>query len=186
MNYWLFLLPFLSAIAGWFIAWMGLHSLFNSPKLHLRFLVELSKLIPTLFANSGQLEEKFSDPHLIRSSAPLIEKHVDEFLRVRLQQEMPFITPFIGEKTIGTLKNLFMQELETLFPEVMKGFLTQIRNNNSSNHLTNEQLVKFSPDKFRKILSDSLSTDLVKIQWIAAGLGFLFGVLEAVILMLFL
>src|SRR5687768_4193542 len=117
MNYWLLLLPFLSAIAGWFIAWLGLRLLFNSQKLYQRFMVEINKLIPSMLANS-ELEQKFSDPHLIRSSAPLIEKHIDEFLRVRLQQEMPFITPFIGEKTIGTLKNLFMQELETLFPEV--------------------------------------------------------------------
>ena len=47
---------------------------------------------------------------------PMIEDHVDEFLRHKLGKEMPCLSLFIGDKTIKHSKWIFMQELEDAFP----------------------------------------------------------------------
>jgi hypothetical protein len=49
---------------------------------------------------------------------PMIGAHVDNFLKNKLSDEMPFLSLFIGDKTIKSLKKTFMQELEILFPQI--------------------------------------------------------------------
>ncbi|WP_315814403.1 hypothetical protein [Paraflavitalea speifideaquila] len=52
-----------------------------------------------------------------------MEVHVDEFLRKGLPKAFPMISTFIGERTINQLKEIFLKELETIFPVVMKGYV---------------------------------------------------------------
>ena len=49
---------------------------------------------------------------------------------------MPFIGMFVGDKTINSLKRVFITELETLFPKIMSNYAT-----NLVNELKLEQLV---------------------------------------------
>ena len=53
---------------------------------------------------------------------PLVEKHIDDFLRYKLKEKMPIIGMFISDKTISSLKEVFLQEIEDLFPQVLKHF----------------------------------------------------------------
>jgi hypothetical protein len=48
------------------------------------------------------------------------------FLRIKLKDEMPMLSMFIGDKTITSLKKFFMQEIEILFPQVMKQFAANL------------------------------------------------------------
>jgi hypothetical protein len=95
---------------------------------------------------------------------------------------MPFLSHFIGDKTINSLKKVFMEELESLFPEVMKGFVQNLKKDFDPRDLIHKKIAGFSPTRFRQLISTALSKDINKISLLAMGIGFLFGILELIIL----
>jgi len=131
MHYgWLYVL-FLSAFTGWLANWILIQILFRPKKAITVFGFTLQGLIPKkqqeLAENLGKLvgkellsltglEQKITDPENIRKLMPLIEEHIDHFLRVKLPKEMPVIGMFIGDMTINDMKVAFTAELEILFP----------------------------------------------------------------------
>src|ERR1700730_5329570 len=132
MNYWLLSIPVISAIIGWAITRLAITFLFRPyypikifgftlqgiiPKRQQQLAEKIGEQASSAFYSFVDIEQKISDPDNLREIMPVIEKHVDDFLRNKLTKEMPFLSMFIGDKTIGTMKKVFMQEIETLFPE---------------------------------------------------------------------
>lgn len=76
----------------------------------------------------SDIQKKIIDPDNIKKMMPMIEEHIDHFLKVKLAKEMPMIGMFIGDKTITQLKTVFMAELEELFPVVMKNYMKSLQN----------------------------------------------------------
>lgn len=58
---------------------------------------------------------------------PVIEDKLDHFFRNRLAEKLPMISMFIGDKTIQQLKEVFMEELRTMFPELITSFGSNIQ-----------------------------------------------------------
>jgi len=58
---------------------------------------------------------------------PLVETHVDDFLRIKLPEAMPMISMFVGEKTILQMKTVFINELQLLFPQIMEKYASQLK-----------------------------------------------------------
>ena len=142
MNYWLFLIPIISAFIGWVTNWVAIKMLFHPrqpkkilgvtfhgifPKRQQQFAEKLGKLVSAEFLSFEDIEQKISNPENLKKVMPMIETHVDDFLRNRLKNEMPVISMFIGDKTIDNLKKLFMQEIEILLPQVMKQYAANLK-----------------------------------------------------------
>src|SRR6266496_334031 len=143
MNYWLILIPLISAFIGWVTNWIAIKMLFHPrhprkiigitlqgifPKRQKQFAEKLGRLVSTEFLSFTDIEQKISDPQNLKKVMPVIENHVDDFLRSKLKDKIPVLSMFIGEKTITSLKEVFMQEIETIFPEVMKQFAGNLKN----------------------------------------------------------
>ena len=130
MNYWLILIPLISAFIGWVTNWVAIKMLFHPrepkkilgitfhgifPKRQQQFAEKLGKLVSAEFLSFDDIEQKISNPENLKKVMPMIETHVDDFLSNRLKDEMPVISMFIGDKTITNLKNMFMKEIESFF-----------------------------------------------------------------------
>jgi uncharacterized membrane protein YheB (UPF0754 family) len=87
---------------------------------------------------------------------------------------------FIGDKTIDTLKNVFMQELESLFPQVMKQFAANLKNDPKVEEMITSKLAAISPQK----LETMLSAPLRAIGLLGAITGFVVGCLQLVLILL--
>jgi uncharacterized membrane protein YheB (UPF0754 family) len=109
---------------------------------------------------------------------PVIEQHVDEFLRVKLGKEMPVISMFIGEKTIVTMKTVFMKELETLFPQVLKNYAGNLKSELNIEKMITEKIAAFPMDKLESIFNDQLSKEMNAIRMIGALSGFVIGIIQ--------
>lgn len=132
----------------------------------------LHALLPDLLkttAGPAFIETIKSKGANIEDIQPLIEEHLDHFLEVKLIKEMPVVGMFVGDKTIAQLKQLFMQELELLFPEVMNRYL-----NTLTAKLATE---KFSLESIRSLILPVLSKELNNILL----LGTLSGVLISLV-----
>ena len=199
MNYWLILVPIISAFIGWIINRLAIKMLFHPRKpkkiLGITFQGILPKRQPEIAEKIGQLishefislfdiEQKISNPENLKSVMPMIEEHVDDFLRIKLKKEMPVVSMFIGDKTISSLKTVFMQEIEILFPQVIKQFAGNLKSELDLEKIVNQKLSSFSSDKLESVIRLNLSTEFILIEMIGAIAGFIIGLVQVLIIWL--
>ena len=196
MNYWLLTIPVISAFIGWVTNWIAIKMLFHPrepkkflgitfhgifPKRQQQFAEKLGKLVSDEFLSFGDIEEKISSPENLKKIMPSIEAHIDEFLRVRLSQEMPVISMFVGDKTITKMKAAFMRELESLFPKVMKQFAGNLKTELDLEHIVIQKVSAFSSDKLEEILYQIMSKEFRFVEIIGAVIGFIIGMVQVLI-----
>ena len=155
------------------------HGIF--PKRQQQFAEKLGNLISAEFLSFSDIEQKISDPENLKKVMPMIEDHVDVFLRVKLSDEMPILSKFIGDKTIITLKNVFMKEIENLFPHVMKQFATNLKSELDIEGIVIKKVSAFSTEKLEDVLYQIMSKEFRFVEIIGAVIGFIIGVLQVVI-----
>ena len=115
MTYGLILIPIISAFIGWFANWLAIKMLFHPrkpkkilwftlhgifPKKQHQFAEKLGKLLSEELISFSDIKEKVIHPGNVQKIMPLVEEHIEQFLRVKLPKEMPVIGMFIGDKTI--------------------------------------------------------------------------------------
>ena len=198
MNYWLLIIPLISAFIGWVTTWAVIKMLFHPrkpkkilgitfqgifPKRQQQFAEKLGKLAKTVFS-FDDIEQKISDPDNLKKIMPMIETHVDDFLRNRLSAEMPVISMFIGDKTIIKLKTAFMKEIETLFPLVMKEFAGNLKTELDLEYIIIKKVSGFSSNELEKILQQSMSKEFRLVKITGAIIGLIIGVVQVVITVL--
>ena len=117
------------------------------------------------------LEDKIGDPANFQKLVPLIENHVDDFLRNKLKEQMPMISMFIGDKTITTMKGVFMKELENMFPQIMRQFASNLKNDPKIAQMVTSRVESITPQQLKKMLA----TPLRAAGWLGAITGFIVG-----------
>lgn len=190
---WLYAIPFISAFIHWLTIWMALKLLFHPrhpkkilgltlhgvfPKRQRQIAESLGRIVGQELLSFGDIEKAITDPGNVRRILPLAEEHIDHFLRVKLKEAMPMISMFIGEKTIGQLKAVFMTELEELFPVIMKNYVANLRHDLDLERIVVEKIAGFSADRLESLLNEFLTKEFRFVEIIGAALGFLIGLLQ--------
>jgi uncharacterized membrane protein YheB (UPF0754 family) len=199
MNYWLLSIPLLSAFVGWLAIKLAVKLLFK-PYMPISFLgfkiqgifparkeeiaTAASKYADTQFADLKGLEQKISDPKNFENVKPLIENHMDDFLRNRLKEQMPMISMFIGDKTISSLKTIFIQEIESLFPQVMLQFSGTLKQQFNIEDLVREKIKAISPEQLNNLVYTQLNKPLRSASILGASIGLLIGLIQIAIILL--
>ncbi len=199
MHYGLLLIPLISAFIGWFTNWIAIKMLFHPrepkkilgitfhgifPKRQRQFAEKLGKLVSEELLSFGDIEEKITNPANIQKLMPLIEGHIDLFLREKLPQQMPVISMFIGDKTINELKTVFTGELETLFPVIMKSYMNSLQEDLDLEKIVVQKVAGFSSDKMEQVLNSIMSKEFRFVEIIGGVLGFVIGLLQVLITVL--
>lgn len=200
MNYSLLLqfilIPLISAFIGWFTNWIAIKMLFHPkepkkilgitfhgifPKRQRSFAEKLGRMISAEFLSYEDIEEKIAHPQNLQKLMPLIEVHVDNFLRDKLSDEMPFLSLFIGEKTRRSLKNVFMRELEVLFPQIMTSYARHLEEELDLEKIVTDKVSAFSSDKLEGILYQIMSKEFRFVELLGGVIGFIIGMLQVLI-----
>ena len=200
MNYSLLIqllvIPIISAFIGWFTNWIAIKMLFHPkepkrilgitfhgifPKRQKIFAEKLGKMISTEFLSFQDIEQKIANPQNLEKLMPMIGAHVDNFLRNKLSDEMPFLSLFIGDKTIKSLKKIFMQELETLFPQLMKSYAGHLQEELDLEKIVTEKVSAFSTDKLEDILYQIMSKEFRFVEILGGIIGFIIGIVQVLI-----
>ena len=199
MNNWLFLFPVLSAFIGWLANWLVIRFLFHPrqpkklfgitfhgviPRRQQQIAGKVGNFVSTQFLSSKGIEEKISDPENVEKIMPMVESHVDDFLRHRLGKEMPMISMFIGEKTIGRMKEALMKEIKAVFPAVMKQFAGNFINEFDLGNAVSVKISALPSEKLEELLQRLLSKEFRFLELIGAAIGFIIGVTLVLILLL--
>ncbi|HVS96432.1 MAG TPA: DUF445 family protein [Puia sp.] len=193
LSPWLYAIPFISAFIHWLTIWMALKLLFHPrqpkkvlgftlhgvfPKRQQQIAESLGRIVGQQLLSFADIEQLITQPDNVRRILPLAEEHIDHFLRVKLKETMPMISMFIGEKTIGQLKTVFMSELEQLFPIIMKNYVSNLRHDLDLERIVVEKIAGFSADRLESLLNEFLTKEFRFVEIIGAALGFLIGLLQ--------
>ena len=189
-------IPIISAFIGWFTNWIAIKMLFHPrepkrilgitfhgifPKRQKIFAEKLGKMISAEFLSYEDIEEKIANPKNLEKLMPMIEAHVDNFLKNKLSDEMPFLSLFIGSKTIKSLKKTFMQELEILFPQIMKSYAGHLQEELDLEKIVTDKVSAFSTDKLEDILYQIMSKEFRFVEILGGVIGFIIGIIQVLI-----
>jgi uncharacterized membrane protein YheB (UPF0754 family) len=199
LSWWFYTIPFISAFIHWLTIWMALKLLFHPrhpkrilgftlhgvfPKRQQQIAESLGRIVGQELLSFGDIEQTITHPDNVRRILPLAEQHIDGFLRVKLKEQMPMISMFVGEKTITQLKAVFMQELEDLFPIIMNNYIANLRHDLDLERIVVEKIAGFSADRLETMLNEFLTKEFRFVEIIGAALGFLIGALQILLTLL--
>ena len=167
------LLPLMVGFFSWFLVWFLVKMLFF-PKFsytigNFRWEAPLVQLIKKFPVKEMLLS---SSPPNFQSLTPFVDQQLEHFFQHTIKEKLPMISMFIGEKTVGELKWVFMQELELLFPTLLEKITTQ----------NVEDLHKKMSYSFLKTLELNLLLATRSIRWFALILGIIWGLFLAFLL----
>jgi uncharacterized membrane protein YheB (UPF0754 family) len=192
----IYLIPFISAFIGWFTNWVAIKMLFHPkkpvkilgitfigtfPKRQVQFAEKLGKLVSDELLSFQDIESKITNPANIDQLMPQIDAHIDHFLRVKLADQMPVISMFIGDKTIQQMKSVFITELKELFPGIMKTYMGNLQKELDLEKIVVDKVKGFSTDKLEQILNNIMSKEFRFIEILGGILGFLIGIIQVIL-----
>jgi uncharacterized membrane protein YheB (UPF0754 family) len=193
------IIPLISAFIGWFTNWIAIKMLFHPrepkkilgltfhgifPKRQQVFAARLGKLVSDELLSFSDISTKITNPSNLKSVMPLIEKHIDRFLREQLPEQMPLISMFIGESTIQELKAVFVRQLEVLFPEIMQSYVHTLKDQLDLEAIVTQKVAGFSSDKMEQILMSIMQKEFRFVEIIGGILGFVIGLLQVLLTIL--
>lgn len=196
MNYWLILIPLISAFIGYITNLIAIKMLFHPrkpinilgltlhgifPKRQQQFAEKLGKLVSNELLSFDDIASKLSNPDNLKQLSPLIESHLDNFLRNKLATEMPIISAFVGEKTINKLKSVFLEELNSLFPGLMQQYSSNLRQSLDLEKIVIEKVAGFSSDKLEGILLQIMAKEFRFVEIIGGVIGLIIGLIQVAI-----
>ena len=153
------LIPMMTALLAWFIAWFFVQLIFIGKGKFLR--KQIASIQIETFVNKETANAQFE------AVLPIIDHQLDHFFTHKLGEKLPMVSMFIGEKTIEQLKAVFVEELGTIFPTLVSS-LTKTAFQGFLNNLES----KWSP-----ILADKILKSTRKFRIISFFIGLLWGFL---------
>ena len=158
------------------------HGIF--PKRQKQFAEKLGKLVSTELISFNEIRDKITDPENLSKLMPYVETKIDDFLRRKLSEVFPIISMFIGDSTINQLKGVFMQELESMFPEMIHSYMRNLESQLDLEKIVTEKVYGFSSDKMEIILNQIMSKEFRFVEVIGGVLGLIIGILQVLITVL--
>jgi uncharacterized membrane protein YheB (UPF0754 family) len=192
MNYWLWILPIVAAFLGWAANSILIYLLFHPirpvkllgfsfqgilPKRKPGLVKKLAKSVKEDFFSLDEITGAITNPANLEKLTPLVETHIDRFLNEKLSTEMPMLSMFISEKTIGKLKAVFMGELNVMFPALMQQYAGNLEQQLDLEKIISEKLTAISDETLEQMITQLLSKELKIIKGLGALVGFLIGLI---------
>ncbi len=198
MNYWLLLIPFTTAISCWLVSkaiiWLVFYP--AAPKKIAGITIQgvIPSLQQGLAVKAGEMaagllplnsiKEKLAGPESFEKIRPVVEEQIDDFLRNKLKSQMPMIAMFIGDKTIESLKKVFMTELERIFPMVIGQYANNFLQDLNLEQTVQQKISSVPLNDVKKAFDQHAGTQLGKLSLASFVFGFLTGSITAGILCL--
>lgn len=151
-----------------------------SPKKKSEILLQGAKVFLKTDVLLADIQKEMTGTRSFEKLMELADQQVDDFLRIRLVKELPYVGMLIGEQTIVALKKVFMKEMETLFPTVMNQYLDSLQQELKSEMMISEKVASISNDKVSRIF---FPINRFIIYW-SVSLGVLIGVFQALLFIL--
>lgn len=196
----IYILPFISALIGWFTNYLAIKMLFH-PRKEMNFvLFKLQGIFPKrqkkLAEQVGQIVEselfsihdiigKINKRENLEDVFVIIEARIDQYLHERLFKSMPMLKMFINDELIEKIKKSMVAEFEKMLPEVIEKFSLKLEQEVNVKEMVYEKIAAFSSDKLEEILFSIMSKEFKFIEIVGGVLGFIIGLVQLGLITLF-
>ncbi len=192
----IYFIPLISAFIGWFTNWIAIKMLFHPkgpikilgitfhgifPKGQQQFALKLGSVVANDLLHVDEIVDKIKDPKNLDSLKPFIDKHVDEFLKIKLTEKLPVISMFLGDSTLNKVKEGLIEEIDLLLPQVIEQFTTSLQQKLDIQSIVAEKVAQFSSDKLEQILVDIMKKEFKFVEILGGVLGFIIGILQVLL-----
>lgn len=145
----------------------------------------VNNIVQQVLAKKDILVQSVAAEKNIEQLMPHIETHIQEFLSVRVPLELPMIAMFLGDKTTHQIKEVFMKELRSLFPQVLTQYFTALFDEKKLYELICAQLTASSGTVMGIVFEKSVRPLFFRIRLYAFLIGLAAGCLLTFVLSLF-
>ncbi|WP_341838958.1 hypothetical protein [Chitinophaga caseinilytica] len=188
----LYLIPLLTAFTGWFVNRAALWLLFRPanplnlglftlqgafPKRQQQIAQAVGNAV-SQFVSFDDIRTKLTDPEKISALKPVVEEHLDHFLRNKLPQAMPMISMFIGDSTINQIKTTLAAELDLLFPKLIGQFLDKAQADLDLSAIVSNKIAGIASEKVEAGLRERMGGAFTAMGLLGAGIGLVIGLLQ--------
>ncbi len=196
MDYSIILLPIIAAFIGWFTNWVAVKMLFHPKKPIKIFFFEIQGVFPKrqqiLAEKLGEIvakelfsfndvKEKMYDPKNIEELNLMLDKKIDDFLRIKLRKTIPMIVIFMSQSLIDKIKNSLMEEFNNTLPQMVDVYAGNLEKEINVQKIVYDKVAQFSSEKLETILYAIMSKEFFFIEVIGGVLGFIIGVIQVII-----
>jgi len=192
MPVWMFAVPFFSAGFAWFLSWVAIFLLtkpvkpvkilwFGVQGYIVRNQAEIAQMAGASVAaqiSFHHIKDKITSAGAMQQLLPVIDVHIDDFLRVKLKKSMPVVGMLIGERTIGQLKEVFIEEVQLLFPSIIENYFSSVQNEFDVKTMVAEKIKGMPPEKFAHVFTALFGRQIRLIKLVALLFGFAVGLFQ--------
>lgn len=193
------LIPVISALASWLMIRLFIRHFFRPtgivkilggsvqgviPENKKQIAAVVAAAVNKELLNADSIHKILSRPETLQRAMPEIDVHIDHFINVKLKESLPVISMFIGESVTKQLKDLFMKELEELFPSVMSQFIDGLEQSNEIEHEIETKILSIPTAAIEATFYRIFKKELIKVELGFAAAGFITGIIQLLILLL--
>jgi len=185
--------PFIAAFTGWFTTWIAIYMLFHPrnpkrffgitiqgifPKRQRQVAEKLGSVVAKELIHFDEIAARLNDPAQLKELTPTIEKHLDNFLHVKLKEKLPVISMFVGGSTLDKIKEGMLEEISLLLPEIISQYTDSLSKKIDIEQMVTEKVANFSSDKLEQILEAVMKKEFTFLEIIGGVLGFAIGLIQ--------
>jgi len=192
-------IPVITALIGWITNWVAIRMLFR-PRKPIKLLgLTFQGLIPRRQEDLAHqtaeiIETEILQQHAIRHAIQsieiephlksLVERMVDRKLREKLTS-IPFVGSFINDSTLEMIKKMATDSLKEEIPGIVENVSNELESKIQVRHLVQERIKSLDLDALENIVNRVAKQEFRTIEHLGAVLGFVVGLLQVLLLLIF-
>lgn len=195
----IWLIPVISALIGWFTNYLAVKMLFHPreeidfklfklqgvfPKRKPYIAQKLGEIVARDLFTTEQIKSAFDSPEIKEEIQIAIDTEVEQYLRQKVASLNPLVAKMIGENTIMQAKSLICSEILSLLPKFTDKFAAKIDQIDIQQTVA-KRVEVFSDEKLEQMIFSVMRTELKFIEISGAVLGFLIGVVQLILTLMF-
>ncbi len=185
--------PIIGAFIGWVTTWLAIKMLFHPrnpirvlgitiqgvfPKRQQQVAEQLGRIVAKELIHFSEIAALLKDTEQLKSLNPTIEKHLDNFLQVKLKEKLPVISMFVGTGTMDKIKEGMMEEIGLLLPEIIHQYTDSLSKRIDIEKMVTDKVAGFSSDKLEEILEAVMKKEFWFLEVVALVLGLIIGLIQ--------
>ncbi len=188
--------PVIAASTGWVTTWIAIKMLFHPrnpvrilgitvqgvfPKRQKQVAAKLGNVVAKELLHFDEIASMLNNPDRLKQLNPTIEKHLDNFLGVKLKEKLPVMAMFVSEGMMAKIKEGMMEEIANLLPEIISQYSDSLSKQIDIEKMVTEKVSSFSTDKLEEILESVMKQEFVFLEIVGCLMGLLIGIAQLVI-----
>ena len=148
------------------------------PKRQQQVAQKLGSMVAKELIHFDEIAAKLKDPEQLNSLTPTIEKHLDDFLKIKLKEKLPVISMFVTGSTLDKIKDGMLEEISLLLPVIISQYADSLSSKIDIEQMVTDKVAGFSSDKLEEILEAVMKKEFRFLELIGCVLGFMIGLIQ--------